>query len=60
MSNQDNIARPAAHDQSRLVELSEQQLDHAAGGVHFTKSVDQASPNLFVGCCTGKHIPSAS
>ena len=51
MSKQDNIA---------LVELSEQQLDHAAGGVHFTKTVDQASPNLFAQCCTGKHIPSAS
>ena len=60
MSKQDSIARPAAHDQSRLVELSEQQLDHAAGGVHITKPVDQASPKLFAGCCTGKHIPSAS
>ena len=59
MSKQDNIARKAAHDQFKLVELNEQQLDHVAGG-HVTKTVDQASPNLFAKCCTGKHIPAAS
>ena len=59
MSKQDSIAHPAACDQSRMVELSEQQLNHVAGGdIHITKTVDQASPNLFVHCCTGKHIAS--
>jgi type VI protein secretion system component Hcp len=60
MSEQDSIVSKMAHDQSRLVELSEQQLDSAVGGVHLTKTVDQASPNLFTRCCTGKHFPSAS
>jgi type VI protein secretion system component Hcp len=59
MSKQDSIARKTADDQSRLVELSEQQLDHVAGGdMHITKTVDKASPNLFLHCCTGKHIAS--
>ena len=26
--------------------------------MHFTKVVDQASPNLFLACATGKHIPT--
>jgi type VI secretion system secreted protein Hcp len=25
-----------------------------------TKTVDKASPNLFIGCCTGKHYPMAT
>jgi type VI protein secretion system component Hcp len=59
MSKQDSIARKIAHDQSGLVELSEQQLDHVAGGdIVITKVVDKASPNLFSHCCTGKHFPS--
>jgi type VI secretion system secreted protein Hcp len=28
--------------------------------LHFTKVVDQASPNLFLACATGKHIPKAT
>jgi len=28
--------------------------------VTMTKVVDASSPNLFVGCATGKHLPSAS
>ena len=28
--------------------------------MHFTKVVDQASPNLFLACATGKHIPTAT
>jgi type VI secretion system secreted protein Hcp len=27
--------------------------------MHFTKTVDAASPNLFIGCATGKHFPNA-
>lgn len=27
---------------------------------HFTKGTDMASPNLFIACCTGKHIPTAT
>ena len=27
---------------------------------HFTKSTDKASPNLFLACCTGQHIPKAT
>ena len=60
MIKQDSVTGQAAHDQSNLGELSEQQLDHVAGGIHFTKTVDQASPNLFAKCCTGKHYPSAT
>jgi type VI protein secretion system component Hcp len=57
MNKQDSIARQAAHDRSRLVELSDQQLDVVAGGnTHVTKTIDQASPNLFVLCCNGKHF----
>ena len=28
--------------------------------MHFTKQVDKSSPNLFIGCCSGKHFPSAT
>jgi type VI protein secretion system component Hcp len=42
--------------QSKLIELSEPQLDNVAGG---TKKTDSASPNLFSKCCNGKHIDSA-
>jgi type VI secretion system secreted protein Hcp len=28
--------------------------------LHLTKSVDQASPNLFIACATGKHFDSAT
>jgi type VI secretion system secreted protein Hcp len=27
--------------------------------IHFTKQIDKASPNLFINCCSGKHIPTA-
>lgn len=27
---------------------------------HFTKVVDQSTPNLFIGCATGKHFPRAT
>jgi type VI secretion system secreted protein Hcp len=27
--------------------------------MHFTKTVDASSPNLFIGCATGKHFPNA-
>ena len=29
-------------------------------GHDLTKTVDKASPNLFIGCCTGKHYPMAT
>jgi type VI secretion system secreted protein Hcp len=28
--------------------------------LHFTKVMDKASPNLFIGCCTGKHFTKAT
>ncbi len=28
--------------------------------LHCTKVTDSASPNLFLGCCTGKHFPTAT
>ncbi len=34
-------------------ELTEQELAKASGGMHFTKTVDKASPNLFLNCATG-------
>jgi len=47
------------HQQSELVELSDKELDSVAGGeIHITKTIDQASPVLFVACCTGKHFQS--
>lgn len=27
--------------------------------LHFTKTIDKASPNLFIACCTGKHFDTA-
>jgi hypothetical protein len=43
--------------QSKLVELSEQQLDNVAGG---TKTIDKASAKLFQSCATGEHIKTAT
>jgi type VI protein secretion system component Hcp len=40
-------------NQSKLIELSELQLDNVAGG---TKTIDTASPNLFSKCCNGNHF----
>jgi len=28
--------------------------------LHVTKTMDKASPNLFIGCCNGKHFPKAT
>ncbi len=28
--------------------------------MHFTKQTDSSSPNLFLACCTGRHIPTAT
>jgi type VI secretion system secreted protein Hcp len=28
--------------------------------MHFTKQVDKSSPGLFITCCSGKHIPTAT
>jgi type VI secretion system secreted protein Hcp len=28
--------------------------------MHFTKTVDSSSPNLFIACATGKHFPKAT
>jgi type VI secretion system secreted protein Hcp len=28
--------------------------------LHLTKIMDSSSPNLFIGCCTGKHFPTAT
>jgi bacteriocin-like protein len=42
-------------------ELNDEQLEAVTGGdLHVTRTVDKASPNLFSGCCTGKHIPTAT
>src|ERR1700744_3275801 len=27
--------------------------------LHFTKTIDKSSPNLFIACATGKHFPKA-
>jgi type VI protein secretion system component Hcp len=56
MSIHDSISRRQANVQNQVVELSEQQLENAAGG---TKTVDAASPKLFASCCNGKHIANA-
>jgi type VI protein secretion system component Hcp len=51
--------KQAAEDQSELVKLSDKELDSVDGGeIHITKTIDQASPVLFVACCTGKHFQS--
>ncbi len=47
------MGKQATDDQSRPVELSEQQLDNVAGG---TKKVDASSPKLFAQCANGKHF----
>jgi type VI protein secretion system component Hcp len=51
------MSKQAANDQSKTIELSEQQLDSVAGG---TKITDQSSPKLFTLCCSGKHFKDAS
>lgn len=38
-----------------LNKLCDDQLDKVTGGVTVTKVVDASSPNLFIGCATGKH-----
>lgn len=52
MSRQTSMIHRAANEQSKPIELSEQQLDNVAGGT-------KASHSLFEKCCTGKHIPNA-
>jgi type VI protein secretion system component Hcp len=47
------MSKQAADDRSKLIELSELQLDNVAGG---TKVVDKSSPNIFLMCANGKHI----
>ncbi|MBR0751554.1 type VI secretion system tube protein Hcp [Bradyrhizobium jicamae] len=37
-------------------ELAIESLDAVAGGVHVTRKIDAASPNLFVACATGEHL----
>lgn len=38
------------------LELSEEQLDKASGGIQITKTVDKSSPILFTECADGKHL----
>jgi type VI protein secretion system component Hcp len=45
-------------NQSKLGELSDQQLGDVAGGMTVTKTVDAPSPTLFQLCYQGKHIPT--
>jgi type VI protein secretion system component Hcp len=52
MNKQNSMIHPAANEQSKPIELSEQQLDNVTGGT-------KASLNLSSHCCTGKHIPTA-
>jgi type VI protein secretion system component Hcp len=52
-----NMTKQAADTRSRPIELSEQQLDHVAGG---TKKIDKSSAKLFNACATGEHIKSAT
>ena len=52
------MGKQAADDQLKLAELSDKELDKVAGGI--TKTVDAASPNLFMACCTGKHFATAT
>jgi type VI protein secretion system component Hcp len=54
--SEDKIIGQEAGDQSRPVELNDQQLDMIAGG---TKTTDKASPSLFNSTCTGTHIKDA-
>jgi bacteriocin-like protein len=51
------MSKQVADDHSNLVKLSDKELDSVTGG---TKTVDAASPNLFMGCCTGKHFANAT
>ena len=51
------MTKQAADIRSRPIELSEQQLDHVAGG---TKKIYKSSAKLFNACATGEHIKSAS
>ena len=51
------MSKQVADDHSNLVKLSDRELDSVTGG---TKTVDAASPNLFMGCCTGKHFANAT
>jgi hypothetical protein len=42
------MSKQVTDDQSKVIELSDQELDSVAGGdIHFTKTIDKASPNLF-------------
>jgi hypothetical protein len=50
------IVAQQADDQSKPVELNEQQLDMVAGG---TKTTDKASTKLFELTATGTHIKDA-
>ena len=52
----DKIIPQKAGDQSKPVELNEQQLDMIAGG---TKSADKAGAKLFELTATGTHIKDA-
>jgi hypothetical protein len=51
------MSKQVADDHSNLVKLSDRELDSVTGG---TKTVDAASPNLFMGCRTGKHFANAA
>jgi type VI protein secretion system component Hcp len=51
------MSKQVADDHSNLVELNDRELDSVTGG---TKTIDAASPNLFKGCCTGKHFANAT
>ncbi len=42
----------------KLFAISDLDLDAVSGGI--TKTVDAASPNLFLACCTGKHFATAT
>jgi type VI protein secretion system component Hcp len=48
LENKDKAEQKVSKD-----ELSEQQLDKASGGIHFTKTVDKASATLFINCAPG-------
>jgi type VI protein secretion system component Hcp len=39
-------------------QLSEADLEKICGGIKVV--VDKSSPNLFFGCCTGKHIANGT
>lgn len=54
--SKDKIVAQEAGDQSKPVELTDQQLDMIAAG---TKTTDKASPTLFSSTCSGTHIKDA-